>query len=84
MSVEDFEREMTDLARRFWEEEIDLSQELKELRKKYPKSVRKEYLDKHPPNPHMRKVFASMLCDPDFPDPVFRGSLLPLKGENEK
>jgi len=83
MSIEDFDRELKELAQRFWDEEINLSQELRKIRLRYPKSIRKEYSEKHPVDKCISELFSKILCDPTPVKPVFMGSLTDIltKGE---
>jgi len=61
MSVEDMEREFSELAEKFWFSKMNLHDEIKKIRLKYPKEVRKEFCKRNPPDPRMQKVVAAAL-----------------------
>ncbi len=64
-SVEDMEREIKELADRFWYEDINLSEEVKKIRAKYSKGVRKRFSLRNPSDPNLMRVFATIVSLPD-------------------
>jgi len=61
MSAEDMYEDIEELAKRFWEEDLVLSEALEEIRQKYSKEVRKEFIEQFPPGPSTVELFGKML-----------------------
>ena len=67
--VEKMEYDMRELATRFWEEDINLSEEINKIRSKYSKETRRRFSFRNPPDPNLMRVFASIAS---LPDEIFR------------
>ena len=67
--VEKMEYEMRELTTRFWEEDINLSEEINKIRAKYSKETRRRFSFRNPPDPNLMRVFASIVS---LPDEIFR------------